>query len=294
MQVIEFRNIFIVFGVLFLFAGCFEKKNTAENIKMCERIVSTAPSITETLFELGLGDRVVGVTDNCKFPKIAGNIHRVGKVLDISSESVLSLKPDTVIVLDVNESLVKKMNSLKIRTMVLDQSTIEGFMFSLNIIGDICSVQDEADALADRIEEELKSAVEGFSPEMLAEKIMIVAGRDYSSGTVKDVYIAGRDGFYDEILKITGLQNAYRQSLSYPKIQVEGIIALNPDVIIDVVTMPGITDERMEQYRKSWDVLKDVNAVKNGRVFMVNKNHWSVPSPGFVNIIKDLKGMLER
>ncbi|HSW60847.1 MAG TPA: helical backbone metal receptor [bacterium] len=276
--------------VLILFTGCKDEKRADASI--CKRIVSTAPSITSTLFELGLGDKIAGVTDNCKLPDGVRNISRIGKVLDINSESVMMLKPDTAIVLSANEPLARKMNNLKINTIVVDQSTIDGFMFSLKIIGEICSVQESAADLNYRIEEKLNSVVNSFKPDK-SLKIMVVAGRDYFDEGIKDVYIAGRDGFYDKIMTIIGVQNVYQGSLTYPKIQVEGIMTLDPDVIIDVVTMENISEEKLVSMQKNWDKLNNLKAVKNKKVFMINKDYWSIPGPGYVRIVEDFIEMMK-
>lgn len=293
MQVFKFKKIFVIFILISLFQGCSEKKPSPDKIQVCGRIVSTAPSITSTLFELGLGDKIVGVSANCKLPQGTQNISRIGKVLDISSESVMMLNPDTAIVLSANEPLASKMNNLKINTIVVDQSTIEGFMFSLKIIGEICSVQESAADLNYRIEEKLNSAINSFKPDK-SLKIMVVAGRDYFDEGIKDVYIAGQDGFYDKIMEIIGVQNVYQGSLTYPKIQVEGIMTLDPDVIIDVVTTENISEEKLASMQKNWDKLKNVKAVKNKKVFVVNKDYWSIPGPGYVRIVEDFIEMMNK
>lgn len=280
----------IITIILVLFTGCKDEKRADASI--CKRIVSTAPSITSTLFELGLGDKIVGVTDNCKLPDGVGNIPGIGKVLDINSESVMMLKPDTAIVLSVNEPLARKMNNLKINTIVVDQSTIDGFMFSLKIIGEICSVQESAADLNYRIEEKLNSVLSNFKPDK-SLKIMVVAGRDYFDEGIKDVYIAGRDGFYDKIMEIIGVENVYQGSLTYPKIQVEGIMTLDPDIIIDVVTMENISEEKLVSIQKNWEKLSSIKAVKKGKVFMINKDYWSIPGPGYVRIVEDFIEMMK-
>ena len=91
---------FVVFTLFFVSCkyGREEKADDEEN--RCKRIVSTAPSITETLFELGLGERIVGVSDNCSYPEGVKNIEKVGKVLDLSYEGILIKKPDMVIFTD--------------------------------------------------------------------------------------------------------------------------------------------------------------------------------------------------
>ncbi|HNW83028.1 MAG TPA: helical backbone metal receptor [bacterium] len=289
---IKFRRIvflLILFGFSVFLSGCEDKKvDIKVPVEGCGRIISTAPSITETLFALGLGSNITGVTGNCHFPDGVEKKAKIGEVLDINMESVLMLKPDTVFVLSANQSLKNKLGSLKIKTVVIDQSTIDGFMASLDIIGKECLVEEKATELK-------KSISERMTPSKTAElkKVMIVAGRDYFSENIKDVYIAGNDRFYSELLKFAGAGNVYHGDLSYPKIQLEGIISMNPDIIVDVVTIGNECEKQKEMFLKSWSSLCDVNAVKNNRVFIVCKDYWSIPGPRFVNIIEELSEMVK-
>lgn len=281
---------FILFVLIFTLSGCADKvrETASAELKGCGRIVSTAPSITETLFELGLGSSIAGVTENCHFPEGVKYIPKIGEVLDINLESILMLKPDTVFVISANQSLKNKLESLKIKTVVVDQSTVGGFMASLDIIGKECLVTERSAELKKNISDRMKSRSGGTF-----KKVMIVAGRDYFSKNIKDVYIAGNDRFYSELLKITGSKNVYQGDFSYPKIQIEGIISMNPDVIVDVVTIGNECEKQKEMLMKSWSALSDVNAVKNDKVFVVCKDYWSIPGPRFVNIIEELSVMVK-
>lgn len=267
------------------FTGCISENNDREKEMPagCGRIVSTAPSITETLFELGLGGNVQGVTESCKYPEEAAKITRIGSVLDVNMETVISLRPDTVFVISANSGLVQRLQALNIKTFIVDQSTVAGFMKSLDEIGQKCAVSQKAAEIKSAIEKRMKTVRSGEK-----KKIMVVAGRDYFSSDIKDVYIAGNDGFYSELIKLAGHENVYDGVLSYPKIQVEGLISLDPDIIFDVITNGGMC-ENSEKYLKSWSALRDLKAVKNGSVFMICKDYWSIPGPRFMNIVEDIQ-----
>lgn len=284
----RYFNTVLCFAVaVAFFTGCIsENKNREKEIlTVCGRIVSTAPSITETLFALGLGENVQGVTDSCKYPEEALKIKKIGQVLDINMETVISLRPDIVFVISANSGLVQKLQALNIKTVIIDQSTIAGFMKSLDEIGEKCNVSQKAAEIKSEIEKSMNAVRPGER-----KKIMVVAGRDYFSSSIKDVYIAGNDGFYSELIRLAGHENVYHGELNYPKIQVEGLISLNPDVIIDVITNGDMCKNR-EGYLKSWSVLSDLKAVKNGSVFMICKDYWSIPGPRFMNIVEDIQQM---
>jgi len=270
-------------------SGCSTKKDPEKKIDSeCKRIVSTAPSITETLFKFGYGDRIVGVTDDCLFPEKVKDIGHIGRVLNVNIEKVMSLKPDVVMVIDANTGLIQKMKTLGINVLSFDHSTIQGFMDSLPVIASECGNNPELDEMISQYSKVIRK------PEIVGKKrkVMVVVGRDYYSSSVKDVYLAGNDGFYSEIIKACGLENVYSGGLSYPKIQVEGIVSMNPDVIVDIVTSKQLSSKDEEKIKSVWKVLQDVKAVKTGQVFIMNKNYWSIPGPRFPEIINDLNVML--
>lgn len=82
-----------------------------------------------------------------------------------------------------------------------------------------------------------------------------------------------------------------RGEMPYPKIQLEGILSLDPDIVIDIVTASGLTPEKLEFIEKSWANL-DINAVKDGKVFIKTDDFWSLPGPRFVRIIEEIKNIL--
>ncbi|MGI6395533.1 MAG: ABC transporter substrate-binding protein [bacterium] len=279
----------VVFSAVILILSLTGCKKEEKNLQpaICDKIVSTAPSVTETFFELGLGEKIVGVSDNCKLPEKIKGVKRVGKVLDIGSESVAVLKPDTVVVLKGNETLALKMKNLNLNTILIDQSTVEGFFESVKIISEHCSIKEKGDNLIEKMGKELAEVTQSLV-KINPLKVMVVVGRDYSFNGIKDVYIAGNDGFYDTILKMARLENVYQTSIAYPKIQLEGVMTLDPDIIIEVATMGGISDENIDDVRKNWEMLPNLKAVKNKKVFVVNDDYWSILGPRFIEIVKDI------
>ena len=277
------------FITIFLLVSCSAKEaKKVENTIPCQRIVSTAPSITETLFDLGLGENIVGVTKNCLYPEAAKSKPKIGKAFDINVEAVASLKPDTVFVLSAYSELAGKLQSLGMKTVVVEQSTVRGFIDSIDVFGKSCSIEEKAAEFKEKFVPYLKeNAVKNSG-----KKVMILVGRDYESSSVKDAYIVGKDGFLNEIIVLSGAENVYQGEMPYPKIQLEGIIALNPDIVIDVITASNLTPEKLEFLKKSWSET-DINAVKNGKVFVKTEDFWSLPGPRFVKIIEEIKNILE-
>ena len=106
----------------------------------CERIVSLAPSVTETLVALGLGDRLVGVSRYDKYPESVRSLTKVGGLLDPNIEAVISLQPSAVIGLREQTEVLARIQSLKLHTLMVVHDTVSSILNSINIIGKFCQI----------------------------------------------------------------------------------------------------------------------------------------------------------
>ena len=111
------------------------------------RIVSTSPSITETLFALGLGDRVVGVSTYCRYPEIVKTLPKVGTFLRPDTEVIARLRPDLVIVHAGPHDVVRQLATLGIQPVTVDRGTLPGVYSSIRAIGTAAGAGDRAEQL---------------------------------------------------------------------------------------------------------------------------------------------------
>ena len=238
-----------------------------------KRIVSLAPSLTETLFALGLGDRVVGVTQYCDYPPEADAIKRIGGFVDPSFEEILALKPDLTVLLTSHRDAQRALALLGIRVLVTPEATLADIAGAIRLIGDACGVPDEADAMLKDLAsrgERVRDATVGLA----RPRVLACIGRDMESGQLSGMYVAGRHGFYNEIIESAGGVNAYRdEAVAYPQISAEGVIQLNPDVIIDLVSMVKPGGRTTDAIVAQWASLRTVNAVCRKRVHVIVGNH---------------------
>ena len=109
-----------------------------------QRIISTAPSITEILYALGLGDRVVGVTSFCHYPPDALKKPKIGDYVNPNLEAMLALKPDLVMVQTNPVRLAERLQALHLRTLEVDQQNIDAIYTSIRMIGDVAGVPANA------------------------------------------------------------------------------------------------------------------------------------------------------
>lgn len=259
---------------------------------MPQRVVSLAPSVTETLFALGLGDRVVGVTRYCDYPPEATRKPKVGGYYDPNYEAILSLKPDLVIVLAANEDHKSKFEALGLDALEVDNERVEGILNSILKIGERLGAEDKAEALVRGIKSRMgklaKDVNGGRKP-----KILISVGRNMGTGSISDVYIAGEKTFYDDLISLAGGVNAYRgASLAYPAVSAEGIIRMKPDLIIDMV--PDIEKEGWDEgdIVKEWESVLGVEALNETRVHVIGDKYAVIPGPRFILTLERISKLL--
>ncbi|MEE9431263.1 MAG: helical backbone metal receptor [Melioribacteraceae bacterium] len=296
---INIKNLLYIISVIIValvaaifFADSFSSSSSEEKVKninkKIERIISLSPSTTETLFALGLGNKVVGRTRFCNYPPEAKRITEVGGYIDPNYEAMIALKPDLVILLPEQEKVKKYLNELKINHFTVDNKTVSDIKNTIKTIGDTCSAQLSSIKLLNNINTIIEK-IKIKTKELKKPKVIISIGRTPGTNGVKDVYIAGRNTSYDELINIAGGRNAFEDSnILYPMLSAEGLIHLNPDIIFDFIPNFDKNNLTRELVLKDWQSIKSVNAVKNNRVNILTADYISIPGPRFILLLKDL------
>jgi len=254
------------------------------------RLVSTSPSITETLFALGLGDRVVGVSNYCRFPPEVATLPKVGAFLTPDVELIARLKPDLVLLHTGLNSATRQLATLRIPTAIIDRGSFETVPVTIRQIGRAAGVPEAAERLITTINGRLarvKSAVAGRSP----RTVLIIVGRQ--TGTLSDIIVVGHTSYLNDIARLAGGRNALPSSVKpeYPRISMETVISLSPDVIIDIGEMgesPTDSDRRRQVTEGLWKRQTLVRAAREGRVFVSTDDAFTVPGPRIVNVAETM------
>jgi iron complex transport system substrate-binding protein len=254
-----------------------------------QRIVSTGPSITEILFELGLGSRVVGVTDYCNYPPEAKRIRRIGTWMTPNIEAILESRPDLIIVQKTGIQDGGRFKSLKLNTLLVDLDSLDGITKSIGEIGAATGTQARASQLIARIDRELaavKRRVAGIAP----TRVLFVVGR--TPGTLEGLIAAGSRSYLTEVMAVAGGRNIFDDSpVPYAKVLHEEILARNPEVIIDMGEHPdatGLTDSQKASEVALWARYSSLSAVKNHRVHIVASDLYVHPGPRVIDLAREL------
>lgn len=258
------------------------------------RIVSLAPSITEMLFDLDLGDRVVGVTSFCDYPPEAAERPHVGGLLDPNPEAIMALEPDLVVLFDHHTAARRALETLGIPLLVVQGDTLEQILGAMESLAERCGCgargQERVGALRRRIE-----AIAARPAPQPAPRVLVSIGRTLGGGRLKEVYVAGDDGFFSELIRLAGGRNACPSStIRFPLVSPEGILEMRPEVIIELAADLERLGIEAEDVRREWSSLGDVPAVVNGRVHVFTEDYVTVPGPRLVLLLEQMAAAIRQ
>ena len=228
---------------------------------MPERIISLTASLTEILFALESGDRVVGITDSCDYPAEVRDLPNVGCWFDPDLAKLLSLNPDLVLGLQTaHRQLQTELESQGIRFILVNPLTVEGAIADIARIGEVLGVHAVAERLVSVLAARLSAVDTGVSK--IADESRQTACRilDMEDGRF---HVAGPLSFQYDIISRAGGQNVTcSKKEAYPKITLTELREWNPQVIFscgfDLNTIAGIAD------KPEW---RSLQAVQSGNVF---------------------------
>lgn len=257
-----------------------------------KRIISLAPSITETLFALGLADNVVAVTDYCDYPPQVLQLPKVGGLINPSLEAIIALQADLVIISNPQGKIVDQLQQLNINTLVVNDSSLNDIKQSITMIGQRTQHQPQAQKLLDDIER-VSRIISQKVANLDQPRVMISIGHSLGTNHIKTAYIAGQHDFYNDLINLAGGQNAYQSKLlKVPSISSEGIMQLNPQVIIDIFPEADDHNADISQVLKQWHNLKYVDAITHNRVHIIEKNYATIPGPRIFLLLKQLAPLI--
>jgi iron complex transport system substrate-binding protein len=261
-----------------------------------ERIVSTSPSITETLFALGLGDRVVGVSTFCRFPPEAVKLPKVGTFLKPDAERIAGLRPDLVVVHQVSDGVDRRLAALRIPFVVVERGTMASVFSSIRQIARAAGVSTRGDALVAVLEQRL-DAVRRAGAAAPRARVLFIIGR--RPGTLADLVAVGPGSYINDLIGIAGGVNvlAIAGQPEYPRISMETVLRLDPDVIVDTVDM-GETDAeraaRGPENERLWNGYRMLTAVRTRRLHAATTDALVVPGPRVVEAAEWIAALLRR
>lgn len=249
-----------------------------------QRVVTLAPSLTEIAFALGVGGRVVGVSRYSNFPAEAQGIPRVGSYVQPDVEKIVALKPDLCLaVKDGNpKEAVEKLEHLGIPVYAVNPRSLDGVMETLLALGDVLGARQEAESVVARMRERIRAVDE------LLWGVSERPGVFFQIGVLPIVSV-GTNTLAHELIVRAGGRNLTEGSEPYPRLSVEQIMGLRPDVIV-VSSMER--EQVFEQVRDQWRRWPGIPAVAAHRVHLVPSDLFDRPGPRLVEGLELLAKLL--
>ena len=259
------------------------------------RIVSTFPSITETLFALGAGDRVVGVSNYCRYPAAALALPKVGTYTKPDPEKIALLRPDLVFIQKSAVALAERLDALGIKHAEVKIGSLAEVYSMIRDVGRAIGLADNAEKLNAGI----RARLDVFRAEAggaARPKVLIVIGK--TPGLLSNLTAVGPGPYIGELLEIAGGSNVLTgNAIAYPRISLETVVRLNPDVILDMSNMGDAsadTNLREARLREPWLAHRELAAVRNGMVFGLTDESLVTPGPRVVDAVELIQKTLRR
>jgi iron complex transport system substrate-binding protein len=239
-----------------------------------DRIVSLAPNLTEILFALGLEKEIVRVTLNSDYPPAAAKKPKAGTFWQPNIEAIIAARPDLIVTLgfEQQKNLAERLKRINYNCLIVNIKKVNDLFEAVEIIGAATGKQLEANELVTNIRDNLDklSALVGMEDKV---RVLWVVQRE-------PLRVAGRDTFVNEMIEFAGGENAIGPTLhKYPPIGAEQVIVCGADVIIEPSMQQKNLAAQQNRALLYWSEFKNVPAVANERIHIIQGDIVSRLSP---------------
>ena len=248
------------------------------------RIVSLAPNLTETIYALGLQDRLVGDTDYCDFPPEAQQKPKVGGAVNPSLESIAALHPDLVLVTKNLNRLetVEALEEIGIPSYATDPHTVEGILSSITRLSNFLGARETGATLTADLGRHVSALHERLAAVPPSRVLFIV--------WIEPLISIGKDTFIADALRDAGAVSVIDSSQNWPQVSLEEVVRLQPDYLIFVESHTGAAPHQADTLSKlpGWRLL---DAVRSHRYATIS-DAINRPAPRLVSAVEDLARQL--
>jgi iron complex transport system substrate-binding protein len=272
-----------ILNLLFLFLVVFGSGNSAFSAQdYPQRIISLGPGITEELYLLQAGDRIVGVTTYCRRPEEAGKKDKVGTILEVNLEEIVIRKPDLILATNLTDPrAVGRMKSLGLRVYQfplarnfseLNQQFLE--------LGRLVGKAELAEEIVSRARAEVNRISAGLK-DLPRPRVFVQVG-------AKPLFAVNRDYFLNDFIRLAGGINTSEAAGAGGLYSREKVMQDDPEIII--IAAMGLS---AEEEKRNWEGFQTLRAVKNRRIYIVDSDKYCNPTPlSFGEALKEMVGIL--
>ena len=252
---------------------------TVEVPKNPQRIISIAPSTTEILFAIGLGDKVIGVDEYSDYPEEAKDKEKIGTYLAPNIELIVSLNPDLILASDLTlKDSVTILEERGLTVVAFVPKNVPEIIQNIRLTGHITNNTIEANNLADDLEERINAITSKTSNSTLHRPMIYIEYYPY--------WTFGPGSFGNDLISMAGGTNiAATTSAAYVEITNEFVVASNPEIIVFTASSMASTSVEDMTSRTGW---KDIDAIKYNRIYTIDDDIVVRPGPRIVDALEQL------
>jgi iron complex transport system substrate-binding protein len=253
--------------------------------KSPERIVSHVPAITEILFALRLGDKVVGVSDFCDYPEEAKSKQSVGSYFNPSIERIVALNPDLVLT-DGHSEGVKQLDSLGIALLVIDPKDFDGIFRDIELIGQATGTEARAKKLVDQMKADVARITNRVKGAQKVKAFYVIDATD-----LNNPWTAGPGSFVDSLINMAGGENVAAKAVApWVQFSIEQLVNADPEVIIlPAKHGTAFTAPEVLQGHPVW---RQITAVKQDRIHTIDSDLVDRSGPRIVQGLEEIAKIL--
>jgi ABC-type Fe3+-hydroxamate transport system substrate-binding protein len=245
------------------------------------RLVSLSPAITETLFAIGAGAEIVGVSDYCDYPEVAEKLPHAGTALTPGYEAIVRLAP-TMILCEAAASVPKRELSALGVTKFLPWLTLEDIVASTRLLGALTAHAEGAETLATKLWDDLAVAEAPNGP-----RVLVVLGE--GTGKLSEIYFIKRNSIHGAVVRAAGARNAVAEDVAgVPRLSIEELLHLDPDAIIVLVAATPDAPSPAQIVR-DYQALEPLAARKNNRISVLKSAEAFTDGPRILTLAEELR-----
>ena len=244
-----------------------------------QRIITLAPNLTEIVYAIGAGSRLVGNTTFCDYPPEAKNVAKVGDTLQPNIERIIALKPDLILISTASqlETFTKQIEERGIAVFITDPHDLEGVFRSIKTLGELLGQQEQAEKLV----KDLRARVRTVEDAVKESPTVTV----FYQVSPQPLWTAGRKSWITDLIRRAGGKSVTAEvEGEWMRYSDEAALASRPEAII----MATGGDEKMEVA----PALQKSPAVQNNRVYGINGDYLSRPGPRLVEGLEQIARVL--
>ena len=255
-----------------------------------QRIICMTPSVTETVFALECGDRIIGVSDFCDYPAEAAAIEKLGGFINPNLERLLALGPDLIIAQGKSERIIEFCQRENVPFLQVQMRSIESVFHDINQIAAALGSPAQAQKLTRQIQDSLdKTAARTAS----LDRPRVFLSLYRTGGSLTGITTVGGTTFLSELIEIAGGENIFADlPKEYPQISKESLLKRQPDIVIEPYQHDTLNENQKIQRLAEWQALGSIPATQNNRIYFIHESTILKPGPRLAQIAEDFARLI--